>query len=260
MAEAAILAGLPLALAFVLHIAGGAVALVAGVVALCAPKGRRLHRLAGKVFFAAMLLMASFAAVLAIVRPGQIINLFIAAFALYLVATAWLTARRPDGVAGAPEKAALAVSILLCAPFALVLFQVASGITLFNTAFRIEGPILIALISFSSVIALAAVGDARVVLARGIAGRARIARHLWRMCVGLTLATGSAFTNGFARFLPGPYHVPLAFFLPQFIPLIVLLYWLARVRWSRNWKVEPSSPRPKNSSPGGERRGPRRRA
>jgi hypothetical protein len=49
------------------------------------------------------------------------------------------------------------------------------------------------------------------------------------MCVGLTLAVGSAFTNGFARLLPGPYHVPATFFYPTFIPLLIMIYWLARV-------------------------------
>lgn len=231
-------------LAFVMHIAGGALALLSGVVAICARKGSTLHRRAGNLFFASMLVMATFAAVLAVMRPGQIINLFIAGFAFYLVATAWLAGRRPDGVAGNAEKAALAVSLILCAPFALVMFQLATGVTLFKSAVAIEGPVLIALCSFAGVIALAAIGDARVVLAGGLSGRSRIARHLWRMCVGLTLATGSAFTNGFARFLPGPYHVPTIFFLPQFIPLIVLLYWMGRV-WLTAWmngKVEASSP------------------
>ena len=66
------------------------------------------------------------------------------------------------------------------------------------------------------------------------------------MCVGLTLTTGSAFTNGFARFLPGPYHVPALFFLPQFIPLILLIYWMGRV-WLTAWasgKGVTASPKP----------------
>ncbi|HEX4861713.1 MAG TPA: hypothetical protein VFV07_10785, partial [Rhizomicrobium sp.] len=72
----------------------------------------------------------------------------------------------------------------------------------------------------------------RVVLAGGIAGAPRIARHLWRMCLGLTLATGSAFTNGLARLIPASYHVPpLAFFLPQLVPLGLLIFWMIRVRF-----------------------------
>ena len=88
------------------------------------------------------------------------------------------------------------------------------------------------------------IGDARVVLAGGITRAPRIARHLWRMCLALTLATGSAFTNGFARFLPGPYHVPPIFFYPQFIPLALLIYWMIRVRF-RGWANRPLTGRPR---------------
>ena len=56
------------------------------------------------------------------------------------------------------------------------------------------------------------------------------------MCLGLTLAAGSGFTNGFARLLPGPYHVPTIFFLPQFLPLGLLIFWMIRVR-SRGWRA-----------------------
>lgn len=153
--------GMSTTLVFGLHILGGAIAMAAGLVAVCARKGGRLHRSAGDVFVVAMVVMAVFAAVLGVLRPGQVINVFIAAFTLYLVATAWLTARRRETAAGTP----------------------------------------------------------------------RIARHLWRMCFGLALTLGSAFTNGFARLLPGPYHVPPAFFAPQLLMLVVMLYWLVRVRF-----------------------------
>ena len=224
--------GMSTTLVFGLHILGGAIAMAAGLVAVCARKGGRLHRSAGDVFVVAMVVMAVFAAVLGVLRPGQVINVFIAAFTLYLVATAWLTVRRRETAAGTPEKIALAASVLLCAPFALVIFQVVSGVTLFRSAFAIEGPILVALLVFASVTALAMIGDLRVVLGRRLSGTPRIARHLWRMCFGLALTLGSAFTNGFARLLPGPYHVPPAFFAPQLLMLVVMLYWLVRVRFA----------------------------
>ncbi len=223
--------GMLTTLVFALHILGGAIAMAAGLVAVCARKGGRLHRSAGDVFVLAMGVMAVFAAVLGVVRPGQVVNVFIAAFTLYLVATGWMTARRHERAAGTPERIALAVSVLLCAPFALVIFQVVSGVTLFRSAFAIEGPILVALLVFASVTAIAMIGDLRVVLGRELSGTPRIARHLWRMCFGLALALGSAFTNGFARLLPGPYHVPPAFFAPQLLMLVVMLYWLVRVRF-----------------------------
>jgi hypothetical protein len=220
-------------LAYVLHVGGGTIGLVSGTVAVFAQKGGRLHRAAGTVFFASMLVMAVFAAWLAVVIPDQVVNLFIATFAFYLVATAWLTVRRREGTVGAAEKIALIVILCLFAPFGILSFQIATGMTpLFRSAVPFEGPVLVALYGFTLVIAIAALADVRVVLAGGISGTPRIARHLWRMCLGLTLAAGSAFTNGLPRLLPGPHHVPPAFFLPQFVPLILLVFWMIRVRFT----------------------------
>jgi uncharacterized membrane protein len=220
-------------LAFVLHTGAGTLGLVAGTVAVFARKGRRLHRAAGTVFFASMLVMATFAAYLAVAMPGQIVNLFIGVFAFYLVATGWMTVRRKEGPVGLPEKIALFVALGLCAPFAILAFQLATGLPpFFKSAVPLKGPVLIALYSFTSVIAIAAIADAKVVLAGGISGAPRIARHLWRMCLGLTLAAGSAFTNGLPRLLPGSHDVPPAFFLPQFLPLGLLIFWMIRVRFT----------------------------
>jgi hypothetical protein len=100
------------------------------------------------------------------------------------------------------------------------------------------------------VLGLAFVGDARVVLAGGISGAPRIARHLWRMCLGLALAAGSGFTNGLARLLPGPYHVPPAFFLPQLLPLALLVFWMIRIRFTNWFKDEAQiAPSPTRSVP-----------
>ncbi|HLZ81930.1 MAG TPA: DUF2306 domain-containing protein [Caulobacteraceae bacterium] len=220
-------------LAFVLHIAGGTVGLVSGTVALLASKGGRVHRTAGTVFFFSMLVMAALACYLAVVMPGQLVNLFIGTFAAYLVATGWMTVRRRGGGAGLAERIAFVVAIVLCAPFAILSFQLAAGLPpLFKSAVPLEGPVLIAIYSFTTVLAIALIGDARVVLGGGAAAAPRIARHLWRMCLGVTLAAGSAFTNGLPRLLPAPHDVPPAFFLPQFIPVGFLIFWMIRVRFT----------------------------
>lgn len=228
-----------LSVALTLHIVAGFVALLAGTVALLARKGNRLHRGAGQVFLFSMVVMALFAIYLAIAIPGQLINTFIGIFVLYFVGTGWLTAhRRPDAKSGYGERISLMVSLLLCLPFVVLCLQLAAGVPLIiKSSVPIKGPVAIALYGFTAVLVCAAVGDARVVFRGGISGPPRVARHLWRMCLGLTMATGSAFTNGFARLLPGPYHVPLAFFLPQFIPLVFLLYWIARVRLT-GWRAQ----------------------
>jgi hypothetical protein len=214
-------------LAYVLHIAGGTLGLTSGLVAAFARKGGKLHRIAGTVFFVSMLFMGAFASYLAVVVPGQIANLFGGTFTLYLVATAWMTARRKEGTIGLFEKIALFAIVCFCVPFAFLVFQVARG-----EAPSIRGPVLIANYTLAFVVAIAAVSDARVVLAGGISGARRIARHLWRMCLGLTFATGSFFTNALPRLLPGPMHVPPEYFLPMLLPLGLLFFWMIRVRFT----------------------------
>jgi hypothetical protein len=220
-------------LAYVLHIGSGTIGLFSGTVAAFARKGGRLHRQAGKFFTASMLVMAVFAVYLAIVRPGQIVNLFIGTFAGYLVATAWLTVWRKPGATGLSEKFALLIVVTLLLPFGILSFDLVTGLPLpFKSAVPIEGPVLIALYSFTLVIAIAAITDAVVVVKGGVSGTARIARHLWRMCLGLTLAAGSAFTNGLPRLLPGHVHVTTIFFVPQFVALGLLIFWMIRVRFT----------------------------
>lgn len=231
-----------ISLVFVFHIAGGTVGLVSGVVAASAAKGGALHRAAGRTFVLAMLVMGLFGLVLSVVRPGQIPNLFISLFALYLVATAWLTVRPAGRRRWLADRVALVVILLLCAPFAILSFQLAVGATpLVKSATPLVGPVRIAIFVFTAVTLLAAASDVRVLLARGIAGVRRIERHLWRMCLGLALAAGSAFTNGLPRLLPRDLHVPFGlFFIPQFAALGLLVFWMARVKLT-SWRPRASA-------------------
>jgi uncharacterized membrane protein len=229
-------------LTYVLHIGGGTLGLLSGMVAVFAHKGAKLHRVAGTVFFVSMLVMSAVAGYLAVAVPGQIVNLFIATFTFYLVATAWMTVRRPEHAIGIPEKIALLVILGLCAPFAVLSFQLATGLPpIVRSSIPLEGPVLIAIYGFTTVIAIAAISDAKVALAGGIAGAPRIARHLWRMCLALMLATGSFFTNALPRLLPPPMHVSLAFFLPQFLPLGLLIFWMIRLRYTGWLKLQKSA-------------------
>jgi hypothetical protein len=168
------------------------------------------------------------------VRPGQLPNLLIGTFTLYLLATAWLTVRRPEGQTGVPEKIAFAVILLLFAPFAILSFQLAFGLNPYlESTVPLRGPVLVAIFVFTLVTAFAVTSDAKVLLAGGIRGRPRILRHLWRMCLSLALAAGSAFTNGFPRMLPANIHVPLSLlFVPQLLMLGALFFWVIRVRFT----------------------------
>jgi hypothetical protein len=235
MVPESLLSGITL-LAFILHIGGGAIGLASGTVAVFARKGGGVHRIAGTIFVVSMLVMSALAIYLAVAEPDQLTNVFIGAFAIYLVSTGWASVRRRAGTQGSFEKLALVVALCLCAPFVILSFQLVMRFPpLFKSAVPFKGPVLVAIYSFTSILVLAAIGDARVVLGGALSGVSRISRHLWRMCLGLTLAAGSGFTNGFARLLPGPYHVPMGFFLPQFLPLGLLVFWMLRVR-TKGWR------------------------
>jgi len=228
-------------LAIILHVVAGTVALLAGIVAVSSRKGARAHRVAGNVFFVSMLVMAVLADYLAVAIPEQIPNLFIGTFTIYLVSTAWLTVRRKERFVGIPEKIALFVILCLCVPFVILSFQLATGLNpSFKSAVPLEGPVRIAIYSFTFFVAIAAIGDAKLVMAGGITGARRIARHLWRMCLGLTFAAGSAFTNGLPRLLPNTVQVPLILlFIPQLSSLVLLIFWIIRVRFTGWYKDCP---------------------
>ena len=225
-------------LALFLHVIAGTIALFAGIVAMSSRKGARLHRVSGTVFFVSMLVMGVFADYLAVAIPEQIPNLFIGTFTLYLVATGWMTVRRKERSASIPEKIALLVILCLCLPFAILSFQLATGLEpSFKSAVPFEGPVRVAIYTFTFLVAMAAIGDTRLILAGGITGARRIGRHLWRMCFGLTLAAGSAFTNGLPRLLPKTVHVPLILlFVPQLSLLVLLIFWMVRVRFAGWYK------------------------
>ena len=71
-----------------LHVTGGAVALVAGPVAMLARKGRRSHRLSGRTYAGAMALTAVSALYLAM-ATRNVLLLVIAVFSFFLVFTGW---------------------------------------------------------------------------------------------------------------------------------------------------------------------------
>ena len=222
-------------LALILHVMAGTAALFAGVVAVSSRKGGRPHRVAGTVFFVSMFGMAVFADYLAVAIPEQIPNLFIGTLTIYLVATGWLTVRRKERSVGVSEKIALVVALCLCLPFAVLSLQLATGLEpSFKSATPLDGPVRIAIYSFTFIVTLAAIGDARLVRAGGVTGARRIGRHLWRMCLGLAFAAGSAFTNGLPRLLPKTVHVPLILlFIPQLSALVLMVFWMIRVRFTR---------------------------
>ena len=94
----------------VLHITAGTLGILFGFLAIFFLKGSRRHLLAGNVFVISMVLLSSSGA-----YPGfmkhQILNGQMGVLTFYLVATAWVTARRGDGETGIFDWGALMVPL-----------------------------------------------------------------------------------------------------------------------------------------------------
>ncbi len=204
------------------HVLAGALAIVTGVVALSALKGSPLHRKSGTVFVYAMLIMSLTGAVVAVGRPGAAMNIPAGLVTAYLVITSLLTIRPSTARSRQAEWGAM------LAAFALGLASIVSA---FVSAGRGDTGFVFPLLMFGALAVSAGMGDRRMLRAGGLQGAARIKRHLWRMCVALSIAAG-AFFLGPSRRIPEPLRLPAL----RLIPLVVLLtmvYWLWRYRRGR---------------------------
>jgi hypothetical protein len=82
---------------------------------------------------------------------------------------------------------------------------------------------------FGSVALLAATGDIRMLVRRGISGAQRTARHLWRMCFALFIASASIFLAR-PHLFPAVLRKTGVLLLMSFLPLILMVFWLIRIR------------------------------
>jgi hypothetical protein len=90
-----------------------------------------------------------------------------------------------------------------------------------------------------SVCLLAAAGDVRMLARGGVFGAQRIVRHLWRMCFGLFIATGSFFLGQGSKVFPDWLLKTNVLIVPGILPLILLIFWVVRVRFTNAYKGLP---------------------
>ena len=237
----------------IFHICAGTVGLLSGTVAIIFRKGSRGHVLAGRVFVASMLCMGSAAVYLAIVRhqPSNIGGGFLT---VYLIGTAWLTARRKDGETSRLDWVALLI------PLAIGVLLWMIGVKVLRSGASSQDGVPVGMSFFmGTVCLLAAAGDVRMLVSGGVFGTKRIARHLWRMCFGLFIAAGSFFlgpSNRPLRLLSAVgvgQHLSPAFFSASLylvltlLPLILLIFWSVRVRFTNGYKGKSGQLAPTSS-------------
>ena len=213
----------------VLHIGGGTVGLASGVVALAARKGGRLHSASGRIFMVAMLSMATVGAAVAPFMADPV-STVAGIMTLYLLLSSWLTVKRRPGEIGRAELFAALVPLGVAfagATFMLMASKDPSG--------TVDGQPPSAFYMFVIVGAIAAASDLKLILRRGVAGAERLARHLWRMCTALFVASGSLFL-GQPQVFPAAIRHSSLMFLPALAPLLVLIFWMIRVRLVRRYR------------------------
>jgi hypothetical protein len=226
----------------IFHICAGTVGLLSGTAAMIFRKGSRGHVLAGRVFTVSMLCMAVGAVYLAIVRH-QPNNIGGGILTFYLIGTAWLTARRRDG-----ETSRLDWVVLLI-PLAIGVLLWVSGVKVVRSGASSQDGVPVGMSFFmGSVCLLAAAGDVRMLVGGGVLGAKRIARHLWRMCFGLFIAAGSFFLGpsnrplrllsavGVGKHLSRAVFSTSLYLVLTILPLILLVFWLVRVRFTNAYK------------------------
>jgi hypothetical protein len=212
-----------------LHIVSGTLGMLSGFVAVFLRKGSRGHGIAGNVFVVTMLSLGATGTYLAVLKsqPGNILG---GMLTFYLVATAWLTARRSDGKPGMIDWGALLVVLAVAA--AQLTFGVEAAMS--PTGLKYDyppGPYFI----FGLVAALAAVGDIRVLVRGGISGGQRLARHLWRMCFALFIAAASIFLAR-QQLFPAVMRRTGVLVVLSFLPLMLMIFWLGRVFLAKAYK------------------------
>lgn len=210
-------------LLLIIHITSGCIALLSGLAAMIFRKGGRYHAYWGTWFFTSMLMMASTAIPLALLKPERL-SAFAAVLTLYLVATSWSAAKRRDGKPGILEWAAVPLA-LGCAVVGIWLGQIA----LADPANLLDEQPAKAYFVFAGLAGLAAALDIAMLSRGQLLQKQRTARHLWRMCTSYLLAVTSLFLGQQDDVFPFMIGSPVLV-IPSLATLAFMVFWLVKLR------------------------------
>ena len=213
------------------HAAAGALGIITGIIALLTRKGGRTHIVAGRIFVAAIVTTAVSATWLAI-KSEEFGFIGAGVLVVYFMLTAWMAVKRPENRSGWFEVGAFLAAAAGAALMYVAWLEARQSPELFNGL-----PILI----FAIVATLCALGDLSVVLRRGLAGKQRIMRHLWRMHLGFFAAVGSFFPGQLEMFPTWIQNIRpiILLFIPPFSVAGIMLIWMAYVIFSKRFAQSP---------------------
>ncbi len=206
-----------------LHVCSATVAMLSGFMAMALRKGSGLHGAAGTVFFVSLLSASGAGAYIAAFLHPSSGNVMGSTLTFYLVATAWVAARRRDGKAGIFDLGALLFVLAIVSAGATWGIQAAISPTGSKDGYA-PGFYFV----FGSIALLFAASDVRMVVRGGVFGVQRIARHLWRMSTALLFAALS-FYPGQGRLFPKWLRETNLPYVPHVLLIGAMLFWLYRV-------------------------------
>jgi uncharacterized membrane protein len=220
-----------------LHVFAGMLALLAGTAAMLFRKGSRRHRETGHVFVASMLGLGATGGYIGF-ASNQILNGSMGVLTVYLVATAWLAARRADAQTSPFDYVALLVPLAVSVGLAFYGFRAAT-----TSTGSLQGYPAFAYFIFGSLALFFAASDVGMLSRGGVSGTRRIARHLGRMCFALFIASASFFTR--QSLFPAVLRTTHVLDVMVFLPLLPMIFWLIRVRrysWSFRESYRSAAP------------------
>ncbi|MEP0368307.1 MAG: hypothetical protein ABJN36_15640 [Cyclobacteriaceae bacterium] len=213
-----------------IHIAGGTVALLSGLLSLLSKKGSTWHIRFGLIFFYSMIIMAGMASFLAAFSTRESFNLIVGLFTIYLVLTSRQAIVSKMGTITVKEKITGIMGLIVFGSFlALLIRAFQSGQSM------IEGVYLEAYFVFTMFSCLALVLDIKILAKGGVYGKHRTVRHVWRMLLALFIATASA-VYGQPQIFPDWIHSSEVLNVVVLLILISLLFWVVKIFVGKKYK------------------------
>ena len=217
------------------HVLSGAVALLAGTIAIIARKGASIHVNFGHAFAYTMIVSSALGAALGLLKPDQFYITFHAGvLGITLIASSWIAARKSTEERALAENALSIINLIntLCLiVFGIYALQQTDGALL---GFAGEDYLFLAFMA-----GIAAISDISLWRRIAISNHHRVARHLWRMCFGFFITAGSAFTGPGGKAFPEAIQDSGILSLPELLIFLAMLFWLCRVLFTKFVKPSP---------------------
>lgn len=219
------------------HIIFGTIAVLAGSVALGVRKGSAKHINAGRLFAFTMILASGIGAILGLLKlDSHYITFHAGILGVTLITSSLLTVRARGSQLG---YLSLGVGITnLVNTLALV----GAGLH----AMSLPDSVLLGFHAsnyffLSGMAGIAAVGDISLLFRKTLSNKHRLARHLWRMCLGFFIAAGSAFTGPGSSIFPQAVQDSGILSAPELIIICLMLFWFFRTLFSQSGSKRPGT-------------------